>query len=114
MHFTFAGSFVGGRAIKNFHCGSVMNAEGEVTERRLTLKQIERQKLEKKSKYLVVSLVNTPGLITKYVNCRPIHRYILRIYIYYLWPIGVRQVLQDHLFVGLGNSFFTVPTCEIS
>ena len=37
--------------IKSFHCASVMNAEGEATEPRLTLKQMERKKFEKRSKY---------------------------------------------------------------
>lgn len=40
----------GSRTIKNFHCASVMNAEDDI-EPRLTLKQIERKKLEKRSKY---------------------------------------------------------------
>ena len=47
--FVFNGSS-SGTICKNFHCASVMNAE-DVTEPRLTLKQIERQKLEKRSKY---------------------------------------------------------------
>lgn len=42
-------SFVGSRSVKNFHCASVVCAEGEATEPRLTLKQIERKKLEKRS-----------------------------------------------------------------
>jgi len=45
------GSSVGSRAVKNFHCASVAYAEGEATEPRLTLKQIERKKFEKRSKY---------------------------------------------------------------
>ena len=47
--FVFNGSS-SGTVCKNIHCASVMNAE-DVTEPRLTLKQIERQKLEKRSKY---------------------------------------------------------------
>jgi len=38
-------------AIKNFHCASVVSAEGGAAEPRLTLKQIERKKLEKRSKF---------------------------------------------------------------
>ena len=40
-------------AIKNFHCASVVNAEGDAAEPRLTLKQIERKKLEKRSKFSI-------------------------------------------------------------
>ena len=50
MHkFSLNGSSGSSGSIKNFHCASVMNSEGEVAEPRLTLKQIERKKIEKKS-----------------------------------------------------------------
>ena len=40
------------QTFKNFHCAPVVNAEGDVTEPRLTLKQIERKKFEKRSEYI--------------------------------------------------------------
>ena len=55
LHFYHMQKFVfnsspSGTICKNFHCVAVMNAE-DVTEPRLTLKQIEKQKLEKRSEY---------------------------------------------------------------
>ena len=67
VHVSFCGSLLfrhiqriifsaGIQSVKNFHCAPVVNAD-DVPEPRMTLKQIEKKKLEKRSEYIKYSLI---------------------------------------------------------